>query len=126
MAAPGGVLNRSKTNKVKNMKAYLFPGQGSQAKGMGRSLLERHSDWVAAADRVLGYSMVELCLDDPSKELNQTRFTQPAIYVVNALAYREQVQQNGRPDFVAGHSLDRKSTRLNSSHEWISRMPSSA
>lgn len=87
------------------MKAYLFPGQGSQAKGMGKSLFDRHPDWVSAADRVLGYSIVDLCLNDPRKELNQTRFTQPAIYVVNALTYRERLRDHGRPDFVAGHSL---------------------
>lgn len=87
------------------MKAYLFPGQGSQAKGMGKPLFERHPDRVATADRVLGYSIAELCLDDPRQELNRTRFTQPAIFVVNALALQDRLQQGERPDVVAGHSL---------------------
>ena len=88
------------------MKTFLFPGQGSQAKGMGgRPLFDRHRDLVDVADRILGYSIAELCLDDPRRELHRTQFTQPAIFVVNALSALDRTEQHGRPDFVAGHSL---------------------
>ena len=84
----------------------LFPGQGSQSKGMGADLFERYPDWTAAADAVLGYSIRELCVDDPRGELGYTQFTQPALYTVNALTYRARQDGGGVvPDFVAGHSL---------------------
>ncbi len=84
----------------------LFPGQGSQSKGMGGELFDRYADWTAESDAILGYSLRELCLDDPRGELGLTQFTQPALFVVNALMYRAR-QDAGHPppDFVAGHSL---------------------
>jgi len=86
--------------------AYLFPGQGSQTKGMGAALFERYADWTAEAEAVLGYSIVELCLEDPRNELGQTAFTQPALYVVNAMTWRAFIDDGGAaPAFVAGHSL---------------------
>lgn len=86
--------------------ACLFPGQGSQSKGMGAGLFDRFSDWTREADDVLGYSIRELCLDDPRGELTQTAFTQPALFVVNAMSYRARMEDGGaRPAFVAGHSL---------------------
>lgn len=88
------------------MKAFMFPGQGSQAKGMGGSLFDDFQDLTAIADKILGYSIKELCLLDPRKELGKTQFTQPALFVVNALAYYKKVQESGKkPDFVVGHSL---------------------
>ncbi len=87
------------------MKVYLFPGQGSQARGMGKALFGSYTEMVRTADEVLGYSVEELCLADPRSELNQTRFTQPAIYVVSALAYQDELLRAGHPDYVAGHSL---------------------
>ncbi|MFP5391013.1 MAG: ACP S-malonyltransferase [Gammaproteobacteria bacterium] len=87
------------------MKTYMFPGQGSQAKGMGKHLFDKYPELTAQADRVLGYSIRELCLEDPRQELGRTQFTQPAIFVVSALAYHERVAESGLPDFVAGHSL---------------------
>jgi len=84
----------------------LFPGQGSQIKGMGADLFDRFPDWTAVADAALGYSMRELCVDDPRGELVLTNFTQPALFTVNAMTYRAR-QEEGRPApaFVAGHSL---------------------
>jgi malonyl CoA-acyl carrier protein transacylase len=88
------------------MKICLFPGQGSQSKGMGAELFDRYPDWTAAADAVLGFSIRELCVEDPRGELGLTQFTQPALYVVNALTYRARNDDGGVvPDFVAGHSL---------------------
>jgi malonyl CoA-acyl carrier protein transacylase len=88
------------------MKTCMFPGQGSQAAGMGAGLFERFPELVEQADMILGYSIKELCLEDPRQELNNTEFTQPALYVVNALSYYSKTQSTGsKPDFLAGHSL---------------------
>jgi malonyl CoA-acyl carrier protein transacylase len=88
------------------MEAYLFPGQGSQRIGMGEGLFDAFPDLTAKADAILGYSIRELCLHDPKRQLAQTQFTQPALYVVNALTHRQRRKDtNKRPDFVAGHSL---------------------
>ncbi len=87
------------------MKTYMFPGQGSQARGMGGELFDAFPALTAKADEVLGYSIRELCLEDPRKELGKTQFTQPALFVVNALSYYRRVEENGPPDFLAGHSL---------------------
>lgn len=87
-------------------KVYGFPGQGSQRRGMGRELFERFPAETAIADRVLGYPIAELCLNDPERRLNRTEFTQPALYVVSALAYLDQVARDPvAPDCLVGHSL---------------------
>lgn len=88
------------------MKIYMFPGQGSQSKGMGGPLFDHFRELTEKADAILGYSIKELCLEDPRGELGNTRFTQPALYVVNALSYFKKMEDTGQaPDFVAGHSL---------------------
>lgn len=88
------------------MVTFLFPGQGSQRKGMGETLFDDFKELVAIADEILGYSIKELCINDPEGKLAQTQFTQPALYIVNALAYEKKSQDSReKPDFVAGHSL---------------------
>lgn len=88
------------------MTTCMFPGQGSQSKGMGGDLFERFATLTAKADEILGYSIRELCIDDPRGELNDTRFTQPALYTVNALSYLRAIEDGeAEPDFLAGHSL---------------------
>lgn len=88
------------------MKTFMFPGQGSQARGMGGTLFDEFRELTDQASRVLGYSIKELCLEDPRRELNKTQFTQPALFVVNALSYLKRVGESGRkPDYLAGHSL---------------------
>lgn len=84
------------------MSVFLFPGQGSQQLGMGQGLFERYPDIVRHASEVLGYSIETLCLQGPVEQLQETRYTQPALYTVNALMYFEKSEQ---PDFLAGHSL---------------------
>jgi trans-AT polyketide synthase, acyltransferase and oxidoreductase domains len=73
---------------------------------MGRDLFDRFADWTAEADAILGYSIRDLCLEDRDGKLGQTAFTQPALFVVNAMTYRAR-QESGTPPpaFVAGHSL---------------------
>ncbi|WP_430765611.1 ACP S-malonyltransferase [Roseateles flavus] len=84
----------------------MFPGQGSQEKGMGGDLFDQFPELTAQADAVLGYSIRTLCLEDPRNELNNTRFTQAALYVVNALNHLRKMQAGGRrPDYLIGHSL---------------------
>lgn len=88
------------------LDVYVFPGQGAQAKGMGRELFDRFPELVARADAILGYSLRELCLDDPDRNLRNTEYTQPALYVVNALTWLATLQEGGRlPDYLLGHSL---------------------
>ncbi|MEU4447803.1 ACP S-malonyltransferase [Actinosynnema sp. NPDC050801] len=87
------------------MRAWTFPGQGSQRKGMGAELFDRFPDEVAVADDVLGLSVRELCLEDPRRGLADTRWAQPAIFVVNALAHRALADSEPAPDYLAGHSL---------------------
>ncbi|OVE78123.1 [acyl-carrier-protein] S-malonyltransferase [bacterium F16] len=85
---------------------FMFPGQGSQKKGMGEDLFERFSELTAQADAILGYSIKTLCLEDPNEELNKTQFTQPALYIVGALSYLAKLEdEKVTPDYVIGHSL---------------------
>ncbi|MGA1867995.1 MAG: ACP S-malonyltransferase [bacterium] len=85
---------------------YIFPGQGSQVKGMGGALFDEFPDFLAKADKILGYSIKELCVEDPHNQLNHTEFTQPAMYIVSVLAYLKRIKESEKkPDFVAGHSL---------------------
>ena len=88
-------------------KAIIFPGQGSQAKGMGgKDLFSNYPKLVEKSDEMLGYSLEDLCLNDPQNLLNQTQFTQPAIFAVSALMYLKEIEETGvKPDYVAGHSL---------------------
>lgn len=86
-------------------KIFLYPGQGSQKKGMGEGLFERYPELVAQADRQLGYSLKTLCLEDPEGKLDQTQYTQPALFAVSALMHLARVAEGEQPDLVAGHSL---------------------
>ncbi|MGA9312343.1 MAG: acyltransferase domain-containing protein [Pseudonocardiaceae bacterium] len=87
------------------MLAWLFPGQGAQHRGMGSDLFERYPEEVAAADSCLGYSVAELCRDDPHDQLTGTRYAQPALFVVGALSALSAAEHSPRPDFLVGHSL---------------------
>jgi len=88
------------------MLSYLFPGQGSQIKNMGRALFDAYPDLVEQANEILGYSIQGLCCEDDQQQLNKTQFTQPAIYIVSVLSYLYKIEQGKKvPDFIAGHSL---------------------
>ena len=97
------------------MIAAIFPGQGSQRRGMGQGLFDEVREYAALepdVDRLVGYSMRQLCLDDPDNRLKETQYTQPALYVVNALHYYKAHSAGTRPDMVAGHSLGEYSALL--------------
>ncbi|WP_446040214.1 ACP S-malonyltransferase [Streptomyces sp. SID1121] len=88
------------------MRAWIFPGQGSHRKGMGAGLIGRHRDLVDTADAVLGFPLVPLLLDDPDRRLGDTRYAQPALFVVEALTVLA-ARADGEPEpgVLAGHSL---------------------
>tara|TARA_Y100000748_G_scaffold299064_1_gene295305 strand:- start:109 stop:978 length:870 start_codon:yes stop_codon:yes gene_type:complete len=88
------------------MTCYVFPGQGSQKVGMGETLFNEFSNETKQANEILGYDIQELCLTDPKNQLNQTQFTQPALFVVSALSYLAYQKENPtHPAYLAGHSL---------------------
>ena len=68
-----------------SINVILFPGQGSQFQGMGADLFQEFPETVAIANSVLGYTIDELCLNNTDNLLNQTNYTQPALYLVNYL-----------------------------------------
>lgn len=88
------------------MTAYIFPGQGSQKKGMGKDFFDANQDLINGAEKILGYNVKDLCQNDPDHKLAQTQYTQPMLYIVNALMWldvKKQLKQ--KPDYFAGHSL---------------------
>ncbi|MET9457737.1 ACP S-malonyltransferase [Streptomyces canus] len=84
--------------------ALLFPGQGSQAPGMGECDLDAFPELVREADGILGYSVRDLCAGRDLR-LRDTRYAQPALFVTGALAARARFADAPRPAFLAGHSL---------------------
>ncbi len=98
-----------------NAIVLLFPGQGSQAVGMGKDLAENHPiarQTFEEADEALGYKLSQICFEGPEDQLRLTEITQPAILTVSIAALRVLQAQIPSPAFVAGHSLGEYSAHV--------------
>jgi [acyl-carrier-protein] S-malonyltransferase len=94
---------------------FLFPGQGSQAVGMGKDLAEKHPIarmTFEEADEALGYKLSQLCFEGPEDQLRLTEITQPAILTASVAAWRVLNEKGLKPSFVAGHSLGEYSAHV--------------
>lgn len=95
--------------------AFLFPGQGSQAVGMGKDLWEKYAvarQTFEQADAALGYKLSQLCFEGPEEQLRLTEITQPAILTASVAALRVLAEKGIQPAFVAGHSLGEYSANV--------------
>jgi [acyl-carrier-protein] S-malonyltransferase len=95
--------------------AFIFPGQGSQAVGMGKDLAEKYPiarRTFEEADQALGYKLSQLCFEGPEDQLRLTEITQPAILTASIAALRVLEDRIPRPSFVAGHSLGEYSAHV--------------
>src|SRR6478735_9054162 len=86
--------------------AYVFPGQGSQFPGMGKSHYDNNPvarDLFEEANQILGFRISDIMFNGTDEELKQTRVTQPAVFLHSVIAYK--VTSGAKPSMVAGHSL---------------------
>ena len=89
------------------MKAYIFPGQGSQFEGMGKDLYEQAPvarELMEQANEILGFRLTDVMFEGSAEDLKQTKITQPAIFL-HSIAKAKIAGEAFRPDTVAGHSL---------------------
>src|SRR6202043_1959515 len=88
--------------------AFVFPGQGSQFAGMGKTLADAYPEAARIfqeADKAVGFSLSRLCFEGPDDQLKLTENTQPALLAVSIAAYTVLAAQGLAPSYVAGHSL---------------------
>jgi [acyl-carrier-protein] S-malonyltransferase len=100
---------------TENTIALLFPGQGSQAVGMGKDLAEKYpvaQQTFDEADEALGYKLSAVCFEGPEDQLRLTEITQPAILTVSIALLRVLETRMPKPSYVAGHSLGEYSAHV--------------
>src|ERR1051326_2494488 len=89
------------------MKAYIFPGQGSQFPGMAKDLYENNpiaKEMMEKANSILGFRITDTMFSGSEEDLKQTKVTQPAIFL-HSVALAKTLGENFKPQMVAGHSL---------------------
>jgi [acyl-carrier-protein] S-malonyltransferase len=102
------LISISKNKKqIRQMKAYVFPGQGAQFTGMGKDLYETSTlakELFEKANEILGFRITDIMFEGTAEELKETKVTQPAVFL-HSVILAKTLGEDFKPEMVAGHSL---------------------